>query len=535
MFILRTVRSRGWLSADARRRRRACGFRPRAWRALRRTGPSGLICQREKCRCLNLPPSTAVPARSRSLRAAGANFSKPPAAGSACSGWRICWLATCTGRAPAGPLAPRPGHLPAKAKRCIFLFMTGGPSQMDLFDPKPLLNRLDSQPLPPSFGKIHSQFLEADPLCLGSHRKWGKYGQSGMDMSDLVPHLHPHADDIALIRSCYADSVIHAPAMYQMTTGRIIMGFPSLGSWVTYGLGSESDNLPAYVVMTQPEGRPREARPAGGPGFLPAHYQGTLFRSGPAPIVNLKPPAGVSLARQRGMLDLLRSMNEQDLDPADTELSARIASYELAFRMQSCRARGRRSGAANPRRPRPCTGSTIQRTVEFGTRCLLARRLVERGVRFVQLYSGGGPVAVQWDAHDDIDANHEKMCGMTDKPVAALLADLKRTGLLDETLVVWGGEFGRTPVRQGGGRGRDHNATGFTMWMAGGGVKGGTIVGATDEAGLMAIEDRAHINDIHATILHLMGLDHKQLTFLHNGRDERLTDVGGRVIKKLLA
>ena len=243
---------------------------------------------------------------------------------------------------PAGPLAPRPGHLPAKAKRCIFLFMTGGPSQMDMFDPKPLLNRLDSQPLPPSFGKIHSQFLEADPLCLGSHRKWGKYGQSGMDMSDLVPHLHAHADDIALLRSCYADSVIHAPAMYQMTTGRVMMGFPSLGSWVTYGLGSESDNLPAYVVMTQPEGTPEGGAPCWGAGFLPAHYQGTLFRNGPAPIVNLEPPAGVSLARQRGMLDLLRSMNEQDLDPADTELSARIASYELAFRMQSCGPRGRR-------------------------------------------------------------------------------------------------------------------------------------------------------------------------------------------------
>jgi hypothetical protein len=434
----------------------------------------------------------------------------------------------------ANPLASKPGHFPSKAKRCIFLFMTGGPSQMDLFDPKPLLNRLDGQPLPTSFGKIHSQFLEDDPLCLGSHRKWNKCGQSGMEMSDLVPHMHAHADEIALLRSCYADSVIHAPAMYQMNTGRVFMGFPSLGSWVTYGLGSESDNLPAFVVMTQPEGTPEGGAPCWGTGFLPAHHQGTLFRSGPVPIVNLKPPEGVSLPRRRKMLDLLREMNEQDLNEVDTELSARIATYELAYRMQSAAPEAVEL-SGEPDSIKRLYGLDHPRTAEFGTRCLLARRLAERGVRFVQLYSGGGPVAMQWDAHDDIDANHEKMCGMTDKPVAALLTDLKRTGLLDETLVIWGGEFGRTPVRQGGGRGRDHNATGFTMWMAGGGVKGGTIVGATDEAGVKATSERAHINDIHATILHLMGIDHKQLTFLHSGRDERLTDVGGRVIKPLLS
>ncbi len=233
------------------------------------------------------------------------------------------------------------------------------------------------------------------------------------------------------------------------------------------------------------------------------------------------------MTQQRKIIDLVRAMNEQELDPADTELSARIATYELAFRMQSA-APEAVDLATESQRTKEMYGLDDPRTVEFGTRCLLARRLVERGVRFVQLYSGGGPVAMQWDAHDDIDANHEKMCGMTDKPVAALLTDLKRTGLLDETLVVWGGEFGRTPVRQQGGRGRDHNATGFTMWMAGGGVAGGTIVGATDEIGMKAISDRAHVNDIHATILHLMGLDHTRLTFLHSGRDERLTDVAGR-------
>jgi hypothetical protein len=436
--------------------------------------------------------------------------------------------------ASSNPLAAKAPHFPAKAKRCIFLFMTGGPSQIDLFDPKPVLNRLDSQPLPASFGKIHSQFLESNPLCLGSHRKWGKYGQSGMDMSDLVPSMHKHADDIALIRSCVADSVIHAPAMYQMMTGRVFMGHPSLGSWATYGLGSESENLPAYVVMTQPEGTPEGGAPCWAAGYLPAHYQGTLLRGGPAPIVNLKAPAEVSLPQQRKVLDLVRSMNEQDLDPADTELAARISTYELAYRMQSA-APEAVDLAAESDRTKAMYGLDDARTAEFGTRCLLARRLVERGVRFVQLYSGGGPVAMQWDAHDDIDANHEKMCGLTDKPVAALLTDLKRTGLLDETLVVWGGEFGRTPVRQQGGRGRDHNATGFTMWMAGGGVKGGTIVGATDEIGLNAISDRAHVNDIHATILHLMGLDHTRLTFLHSGRDERLTDVAGHVLRGVLA
>ena len=434
----------------------------------------------------------------------------------------------------SNPLAAKVGHFPAKAKRCIFLFMTGGPSHMDIFDPKPALNKLDGQRLPPSFGKVHSEFLEDDPLCLGSHRKFGKYGESGMDMSDLVPHMHKHADDIALIRSCVADSVVHAPAMYQMNTGRIFMGYPSLGSWATYGLGSESEELPSFVVMTQPEGTPEGGAPCWGAGLLPAQYQGTLFRSGPAPIVNLKPPAEFSSAQQRATLDLLGEMNAEGTDPSDTELSARIASYELAFRMQSA-APEAVDLSRETAETKTLYGLDNPRTAEFGTRCLLARRLVERGVRFVQLYSGGGPVAMQWDAHDDINANHEKMCGLTDQPVSALLTDLKRRGLLEDTLVIWGAEFGRTPVCQKGGRGRDHNATGFTMWMAGGGVKGGSIVGATDEIGLNAIEERAHVNDIHATILHLMGLDHKKLTVLHNGRDERLTDVGGRVLKKVLA
>ena len=467
-------------------------------------------------------PSSATfpwPSRRAFLRATG-------------NGFGLLGLASLLqNEATAGAKRPGPS---AKAKRCIFLFMTGGPSHIDMFDPKPALNRLDGQALPPSFGSVHSQFLEKDPICLGSRRRWGKYGESGMDMSDLIPEMHAHADTIALVRSCVADSVIHAPAMYQMNTGRVFMGYPSLGSWATYGLGTENENLPAYVVMTQPEGTPEGGAPCWGSGFLPAVHQGTLLRNGPSPILNLAPPGEFAPDQQRRTLDLLKAMNEEGLEDGDTELSARIASYELAFRMQAA-APEAVDLSREPASTRRLYGLDDPKTAEFGTRCLLARRLVERGVRFVQLYSGGGPVAMQWDAHDDIDANHEKMCGLTDKPVAALLTDLKRTGLLDETLVIWGAEFGRTPVSQGGSRGRDHNATGFTMWMAGGGIRGGAVVGATDEIGLHAVEDRAHVNDLHATILHLMGLDHKQLTYLHNGRDERLTDVAGRVVKGLLA
>ncbi len=426
-------------------------------------------------------------------------------------------------------------HFAPKAKHCIFLFMVGGPSQIDLYDPKPALNRLHGQPLPPSFGKIHSQFLEDDPICLGSTRKWGRYGDSGMAISDLIPAMRPHADTVALIRSCQADSVIHAPAHYQMNCGRVFMGYPSLGSWVSYGLGSENENLPSFVVMSQPEGTPEGGAPCWGAGFLPASHQGTLFRSGPEPILHLQPSdQSITREQQRRTLDLLRSMNEEDLDPGDSELEARIESYELAFRMQA-----EAPEAVDISRESKATqrlyGLDQDQTAEFGTRCLLARRLVERGVRFVQVYSGGGPVAMQWDAHDDVNANHEKMCGLTDQPVSALLTDLQSRGLLEETLVVWGGEFGRTPVSQGGSRGRDHNATGFTMWMAGGGIQGGTIYGATDEIGLHAVENPVHVNDLHATILHLMGIDHLRLTYRHSGRDERLTDVGGRVIHQLFA
>jgi hypothetical protein len=432
----------------------------------------------------------------------------------------------------ANPLTAKPAHFPAKAKSVIFMFMVGGPSHIDLFDPKPELQKRHGQPLPESFGKPVSQFTKGDTPLLASTRKFKKHGRSGLDVSDLMPHLATCVDDIAFIRSCWCTSTIHAPAMYELHSGRTLMGYPSLGSWVTYGLGSASENLPAYCVMTQPEGTPEGGAPCWGAGFLPAVYQGTLLRRGSSPILNLRPPPGVSPDQQRRTLDLIKRMNEIDLSPDDSELSARIASYELAFRMQQYAPEAvelSRETTAT----RAAYGLDEKHTADFGARCLLARRLVEQGVRFVQLYSGGGPLITQWDAHDDLNANHEKMCGHVDKPIAALLTDLKQRGLLDSTLLVWASEFGRTPMSQGG-KGRDHNPYGYTMWLAGAGIKGGQAYGATDKFGLYAVTDRVSVHDFHATLLHLLGLDHEKLTFLHNSRDERLTDVAGRVIDSIV-
>lgn len=451
----------------------------------------------------------------------------------------LSWLLSRDGYARAGllptpsanPLAARPPHFQAKARSIIFMFMVGGPSHIDLFDPKPQLQRFQGQPLPKSFGMPVSQFTKGDTPLLATTRKFRKYGQSGLEISDMLPHLATCVDDLAFLRSCWCTSTIHAPAMYELHSGRTLMGYPSLGSWVTYGLGGASENLPAYCVMLQPEGTPEGGAPCWSAGFLPPVYQGTLLRKGSSPILNLKRPEDVGPEQQRRTLDLIKRMNEVDLDREDTELTARIASYELAFRMQQHAPEAvdlAKETAATHR----AYGVDQKRTADFGSRCLLARRLVERGVRFVQLYSGGGPVSMQWDAHDDINGNHEKMCGLVDQPIAALLKDLKQRGLLDSTLVVWASEFGRTPMSQGG-KGRDHNPYGYTMWMAGGGVQGGQAVGTTDEFGLRAEKDRISVHDFHATILHLLGLDHEKLTYLHNGRDERLTDVAGRVIQQI--
>lgn len=436
-------------------------------------------------------------------------------------------------RERVNPLAPQAPHFAGKAKRVIFLFMVGGPSHIDTFDPKPLLEKYNGKPLPESFGKVQSQFTKGDTPILGCPWKFSKHGQCGMDVSELYPRLAICVDDICFVRSFYTESVVHAPAMYQVHTGRILTGYPSLGSWVTYGLGSESENLPAYVVMPQPEGTPEGGTPCWSAAFLPAVHQGTVFRSGANPILYLKPPPGMTPERQRKALDLLQRFNDLDTLDTDTELAARISSYELAFRLQS-HAPEAVDLSQEPEHIHKMYGLDQKHTADFGSRCLMARRLVERGVRFVQLYSGGGPLITQWDAHKDIVANHTKMCGHTDQPIAALLQDLKQRGLLDSTLVIWGSEFGRLPMSQSG-NGRDHNPHGFTMWFAGGGVKGGQVLGSTDEFGLRAVGDRFHMRDFHSTILHALGLDQNRLWFLHNGRHEKLTDFGGRVIKQVFA
>jgi hypothetical protein len=429
------------------------------------------------------------------------------------------------------PLAAKPPHFPAKAKSVIFLFMVGAPSQMDTFDPKPALKKFEGQPLPESFGKVKSQFTDGTTPILSSPWEFKSYGQCGAPVSSLFPNVAKCVDDICFVRSFYTESVVHAPAMYQVQSGRILMGYPSMGSWVTYGLGSESDSLPAYCVMPQPEGTPEGGTPMWGAGFLPAVYQGTLLRPGATPILHLKPQAGVTPKRQRRTLDLLQAMNELDTDDADTEMAARIASYELAFRMQAS-APEAVDITREPEHIRRLYGLDQKHTAEFGGRCLLARRLVERGVRFVQLFSGGGPVSIQWDAHKDLKGNHEKMCGLTDQPVAALLTDLKQRGLLDSTLVIWGSEFGRLPNSQSG-NGRDHNPHGFTMWFAGGGTKGGRTIGQTDDFGLYGVGERYHMRDFHATMLHMLGLDQHKLWYLHNGRHEKLTDFGGKPIEQV--
>ncbi len=431
------------------------------------------------------------------------------------------------------PLGARAPHFEPRATSVIFLFLTGGPSQMETFDPKPLLNRLHGQRTPESFGKVTFQQTSDESLLLGSKRTFRQCGESGLVMSDLFPHLATCADDLAVIRSCHADSITHAPAMYQMNTGRELMGHPSLGSWAVYGLGNGTENLPAFVVMLDPDGPLTGGPPCWGSGYLPPVYQGMPFRSGETPLLNLRPSGGRSRDRQRAALDLLRDLNHAgDREADDPVLGARLASYELAFRMQSHAVEAVDVGGETEE-TQSLYGLDRPETEEFGRRCLLARRLVERGVRFVQLYHGGGPGNMTWDAHGDIEENHQRMAGEADKPIAGLLTDLKRRGLLDSTLVVCGGEFGRTPMSQGS-TGRDHNPFGFSMWLAGGGVKGGVTVGATDEIGLRAVESPKHVRDLHATILHLLGLDQYELTVIHDGREEKLTDTGGRVISEIL-
>jgi hypothetical protein len=441
---------------------------------------------------------------------------------------------------PRRPLAPKPPMFPATAKSVIFLFMYGGPSQVDTFDPRPDLTKFDGKTMKaavPNAGEIKT-FFGGDsggvPL-MKSPFAFQKYGKSGIEVSELYPNVARHVDDICFLRSIYGDSNNHAPALFEMNTGAILQGSPAMGSWVTYGLGSVNQDLPGFVVMTDHRGGPIGGAPNWASGYMPATYQGTVFRATGTPILDLDRGEGITDAEQRADLDFLGQINEEHrrARPADSDLEARIAAYELAYRMQA-KAPEAVDIARETAETKALYGLDDPRTEKFGHKCLLARRLVERGVRFIQIYSGGGHGDDTWDAHGDIVANHRLHAEETDKPIAGLIADLKRRGLLDSTLIVWAGEFGRMPISQGG-TGRDHNPGVQTVWLAGGGVKGGTVIGSSDEVGYKAGEDPHHIRDLHATILHAVGLDDMALTYLFNGRFQRLTGNGGVVIKKAFA
>jgi len=426
--------------------------------------------------------------------------------------------ATC-GVAAANTSSATAPHFAPRARRVLWLFMHGGPSHVDLFDPKPDLQKYAGQPLPESFGQVMTRRDVARNPLLGPVKAFRPRGESGLEISDFLPHLAQHADDLFVIRSLHGDSVNHPQSVYQMNTGSILMGKPSAGSWVAHGLGSENENMPAFVVLPDPGGGLKGGPPAWGSGFLPATYQGVTMRPGETPILDLRPQPGVTLPRQRQVLDLVQQLNRRHNDQCggDDELEARIAAYELAFRMQAAAPElvdlARESAATHA-----MYGTDKQETREFGQRCLLARRLLESGVRFVQLYSGD---TVGWDAHDDVRKNHNAYCRRTDLPIAGLLQDLKQRGLLDDTLVVWGGEFGRMPMSEQG-RGRDHNPWGYCCWLAGAGIGGGRAYGATDAIGLRAEEDPVHVRDFHATLLHLLGLDSERLSFMNHGLEERL-------------
>lgn len=435
----------------------------------------------------------------------------------------------------SSPLVAATPHYTPRIRSVIFLFMYGGPSHIDLFDPKPTLAKYDGQPIP--VFKQDDVFMSGKTknIAMKSPYKFSRFGQSGIEISETYPELAKHADKLCVIRSMHCESNNHGPAIFQMNSGSILAGKPSMGSWLTYGLGTEGENLPGYVVMLDYQGAPINGAMNWSNGFMPAAYQGVPFRPSGEPIAYLSPPQGVNRGRQSARLELLRQWNEGHAaaNPADSALAARIASYELAFRMQT-HATEAVDLASESAEIQNLYGLDHKTSHHFGRNCLLARRLVERGVRFIQLYSGGNEGPKAWDAHDDLKKNHDLHCAETDRPIAGLLTDLKNRGLLESTLVIWGGEFGRTPTAESG-KGRDHHARGFTMWLAGGGIRGGMIHGSTDEFGYHAVEDKVSIPDLHATILHLLGLDHKKLTYRFMGRDMRLTDVSGEVIKPILA
>jgi Protein of unknown function (DUF1501) len=440
--------------------------------------------------------------------------------------------------APANPLAPRAPHFPTRAKSVIWLFMNGGPSHVDTWDYKPALAKYDGKELK-GFDKDTGFFTDQVGPLMKSPFRFERHGRCGAWASELFPNMARHVDRMAFLYSCWTDSNNHSPALFKINTGFSRMGFPCVGSWVTYGLGSDSQSLPAFVVMYDTLGRgiPKGHSQNWGAGFLPSIYQGTALKAQGLPIDDLARSAEMSDRQQRAQLDLLRRLNQRRLEQGagEAELSARVETFELAYRMQMAAPEAidvSRETAATQR----LYGLDNKKCTHFARQCLIARRLVERGVRFVQIYSGGMDNQLSWDGHNDIAGNHRGFAQETDVPIAGLLTDLASRGLLDETLVIWGGEFGRLPVSQKGATpGRDHNPHAMTYWLAGGGVKGGTLHGATDEVGLKAEVDRVSVNDLHATILHLLGMDHKRLTYRYNGRDFRLTDVAGTVVKSILA
>lgn len=450
----------------------------------------------------------------------------------------LALLDLLVGNAPAkdSPLAARAPHFAAKAKHAIFLFMNGGPSQVDTFDPKPALKKYHGKPYR---GKT-AVGSNGRPIghLMQTPFPFKERGKSGLPISSLYPHLSQHADDLCVIRSLYTDTAAHASGCLQMNTGEVRLGRPSLGAWLSYGLGTLNQNLPSFVVMTDPRGGPISGASNWTAGYMPAAYQGTLFRSEGDPLLDLATPPGISRRSQRHGLDLLKALNQEHLrsHSESTELQARIESYELAYRMQTSATEvvdvNRETKAT-----RSLYGLDNKLTADFGRKCLIARRLLEQGTRFIQLYSGGGHLEETWDGHSNCISNHRRHAGETDQPIAALISDLKRTGLWEETLLIWGGEFGRTPTSEGVNKpGRDHNPHGFSMWLAGAGVKGGQAIGATDEFGFEAVEERCHVSDFHATILHLMGIDHRHLTYYYQGLDQRLTGVKHRrVIDKAVA
>ncbi len=440
------------------------------------------------------------------------------------------------------PMAPRPAHFAARAKRVIWIFINGGPSHVDTWDYKPALEKWNGKSLrdfDPTFKNTTGFFKNQVGNLMQSPFKFTPRGECGKMVSELFPYLGEHVDKMAFLHSGHTESNNHSPALFMMNTGFARMGFPCVGSWVTYGLGSESRDLPGFVVMSDPKGRglPKGHAANWGAAFLPGVYQGTHLKPKGPPIENLVPPSGMSPTAQRAQLDYLKQLHQayERHHPAAAELAARSESFELAFRMQES-APEAIDLAAEPKSIHDLYGMENPDCAHFARQCLIARRMVERGVRFVQIYSGGMENQRSWDGHQDIQGNHRQFAGETDQPVAALLTDLEQRGLLEETLVIWGGEFGRLPIAQTGKKpGRDHNPHCFTFWLAGGGVKGGISYGESDELGYKAAVDRIHVNDLHATILHLLGIDHERLTYRYNGRDFRLTDVAGRVVREVLA